>query len=397
MSSATGGNVIQATHNLGERGSRLLAEAGDWLSSNSADIALSLVAAALIALLLIGVRSLGQRLVRNRTADVQWRTIFARVLAKTSLFFIFMCAIQLVVGQTDAPHPIRRVSEILFIVAAALQAAIWGRELILGFVYQRVGEAEEQSTLGSAVGIIRLLVTITLFAVALILILANIGVNVTGLVAGLGIGGIAIGLAAQGIFSDLFAALSIIFDRPFRRGDAIKVGQVQGHVENIGLKTTRIRSLDGEQIVISNAKLLAEQLHNFTNLQRRRFILKFGLVYQLPTDTLRQVPALVRREIEAQEGTKFVRCGLAAFGASSLDYETVFEIEGADFEHAFAIRHAILLAILDAFARERIALAYPTQTSFTAAPDGTHIMPYPPEAPAAAETRHPGEGRDHGG
>jgi small-conductance mechanosensitive channel len=382
MSNATNGNVIEATRSLGARGARLFAEARDWLSSNSADIGLAIVAATVIALLLVGVRSLGQRLVRNGTEDAQWRTIFGRVLAKTSLFFIIMCALQLVVSQTDAPHAIRRASEILFIVAAALQAAIWGRELILGLVHQRVGEAEAHSTLGSAIGIIRLLVTITLFAIALILILANIGVNVTGLVAGLGIGGIAIGLAAQGIFSDLFAALSIIFDRPFRKGDAIRVGVVTGTVEYIGLKTTRIRSLDGEQVVISNAKLLAEQLHNFSNLERRRFVLRFGLVYRLPKDRLSEVPAIVRREIEAREGTRFIRCGAVAFGASSLDFEAVFEIDGADFEPAFATRHAILLAILEAFAREEIALAYPTQTSFTAAPDGTHIMPYPPEAPA---------------
>ncbi|HEX8642991.1 MAG TPA: mechanosensitive ion channel family protein [Allosphingosinicella sp.] len=391
MSSADNGNVIDATRSLGERAARLAREAGDWLSSNSADIALSLLAAAFIALLLIGVRGLGRRQVRNRSEDVQWRTIFARVLAKTSLFFIIMCAVQLVVGQTDAPRAIRRASEVLFIVAAALQAAIWGRELILGFVYQRVGEAEEHSTLGSAIGIIRLLVTIALFAIALILILANIGVNVTGLVAGLGIGGIAIGLAAQGIFSDLFAALSIIFDRPFRKGDAIRVGQVQGHVENIGLKSTRIRSLDGEQVAISNAKLLAEQIHNFSNLERRRFVARFGLVYQLGPDRLRQVPDMVRREIEARERTRFVRCGLVAFGASSLDFEAVFEIDGVDFEQTFAIRHDLLLGILEAFAQSKIELAYPTQTSFTAAPDGTHIMPYPPE-PAAdpSQTRLPG-------
>jgi len=368
--------------NLAERGARFLSEAGDWLAGNSADIALAFGAAAVIAALLIGLRAFGQRMVRNRTQDAHWRTIFGRVLAKTSLFFIVMCAIQLVVGQTDAPHAIRRTSEILFIVAAALQAAFWGRELILGFVYHRVGDADAGSTLGSAIGIIRLLVTVTLFAIALILILDNLGVNVTGLVAGLGIGGIAIGLAAQGIFADLFAALSIIFDRPFRRGDVVRVGIVTGHVENIGLKTTRIRSLDGEQIVISNAKLLEQQLHNMTNLQRRRFQLKFGLVYQLSPETLREVPDMVRSLIEARPEAKFIRCGLIGFGASSLDFDTVFEIDGPDYERAFAIRHDIVLAILDAFAARRIDFAYPTQTSFTAAPDGSFVLPYPTAAPS---------------
>jgi len=363
---------------LGERSARVTRELSDWLNNNSGDIALALLAAIAITLLLIGLRAFGHRLVRHRAPDVHWRSIFGRVLSKTSLFFIIMCAVELVVGQTDAPYAIRRTAEILFIVAAAFQAAVWTRELILGFVYQRAGETADQSTLASAIGIIRLIVTVALFAIALILILANLGINVTGLVAGLGIGGIAIGLAAQGIFSDLFAALSIIFDKPFRKGDAIRVGQIVGIVEYIGLKTTRLRSLEGEQVVISNAKLLEQQLHNYSRLQRRRFTLRFGLVYQTAPATLRRVPELVRAVVERHPHCNFIRCGLAAYAPSSLDYETVFEIEGADFEPAFAARHEIAIEILETFEREGIAFAYPTQTSFTAAPDGTHVMPYPP-------------------
>jgi small-conductance mechanosensitive channel len=254
---------------------------------------------------------------------------------------------------------------------------VWTRELILGFVYHRVGEAEDRSNLASAIGIIRLIVTVALFAIALVLILDNLGVNVTGLVAGLGIGGIAIGLAAQGIFSDLFAALAIIFDKPFRKGDAIRVGEVAGIVEYIGLKTTRIRSFEGEQVVISNAKLLDQQLHNFARLERRRFAMRFGLVYHTPPETLRRVPQLVRAIVEGHERAAFIRCGLTAFAPSSLDHELVFEVLGLDFEVAFATRHAIAVEILDAFRRDGIGFAYPSQISFTAAPDGTLVMPYP--------------------
>jgi len=375
---------------LGERAARVMRELSDWVSNNSADIALSLVAAIAITLLLIGLRAFGHRLVRTKAPDAHWRSIFGRVLAKTSLFFVIMCAVELVVGQTEAPRAISRTAEILFIVAAAFQAAVWTRELILGFVYQRVGDPEDRSNLASAIGIIRLIVTVALFAIALILILANLGVNVTGLVAGLGIGGIAIGLAAQGIFSDLFAALSIIFDKPFRKGDAIRVGQVVGIVEYIGLKTTRLRSLEGEQIVISNAKLLEQQLHNFTRLERRRFTLRFGLVYQTAPETLRRVPGLVRSVVERHEHTLFIRCGLAAYGPSSLDYEAVFEIEGRDFEPAFAARHEIALEILEAFAREEIAFAYPATTNFTAAPDGSFVMPYPAGRKIAEPDPDPG-------
>ena len=299
MSNAVHANAAHAAGNLGQRGAGVLREGADWLVTNSADIGLALLAAAAVALAMIGMRALGHRLVRNRTRDIHWATIFGRVLARTSMFFILMSAVHLVVGQTDAPHAIRRTSEILFIVAAALQAAIWGRELILGFVYHRVGEAEEHSTLGSALGIIRLLVTVTLFAIALVLILDNLGVNVTGLVAGLGIGGIAIGLAAQGIFGDLFAALSIIFDRPFRKGDAIRVGTITGNVENIGLKTTRIRSLTGEQIIVANAELLKARIRNYQRLAERRVAFTLLFPLETPPDAIERVPPLVRRLADA--------------------------------------------------------------------------------------------------
>ena len=388
MSADSPTNLIDAADSLATRSAKLWQEFAAWVSSHTADIALALLAALAITLVLLGLRALGHRLVRNRTQDIHWRTIFGRVLSKTSLFFIIMCAVELVVGQTDAPYPIRRTAEILFIVAAAFQAAVWTRELILGFVSHRVGEADDNSNLASAIGIIRLIVTIALFAIALILILDNLGVNVTGLVAGLGIGGIAIGLAAQGIFSDLFAALSIVFDRPFRKGETIRVGTIVGTVENIGLKTTRLRSLEGEQIVISNAKLLEQQLHNFARLQRRRFTLRFGLVYQVAPETLRAIPERVRAIVEAHPRTTFIRCGLAGYGASSLDHELVFEIEGHDFEPAFATRHAILVEILESFAADGIAFAYPTQVAFTAAPDGTLVMPYPEDVKLIA----PGDG-----
>jgi small-conductance mechanosensitive channel len=377
-------NLIDAADGLAVRSAKLWHEFADWVSSHTADIALALLAAAAIALLLLGLRALGHRLVRNRTQDIQWRTIFGRVLSKTSLFFIIMCAVELVVGQTDAPYAIRRTAEILFIVAAAFQAAVWTRELILGFVSHRVGEADDNSNLASAIGIIRLIVTIALFAIALILILDNLGVNVTGLVAGLGIGGIAIGLAAQGIFSDLFAALSIIFDRPFRKGETIRVGTIVGTVENIGLKTTRLRSLEGEQIVISNAKLLEQQLHNFARLERRRFTIRFGLVYQVAPETLRAIPDRLRAIVEGHDRASFVRCGLAGYGASSLDFELVFEIAGHDFEPAFATRHDILVEIIEAFEADAIGFAYPTQVAYSAAPDGTLVMPYPEDVKLVA-------------
>src|SRR4029453_11539028 len=172
----------------------------------------------------------------------------------------------------EPPHGVRRFFDILFIIGSALQGAVWARELVLGVVSHRVSDETSDTTLGNAMALIRVLVSVAVFAIAIIVILDNLGVNVTALVAGLGIGGIAIGLAAQGIFSHLFPALSIIFDRPFRRGDTISFGNppTTGIVEQIGLKTTRVRSLNGEEVVISNAKLLDQQVQNFAQVYRPR-------------------------------------------------------------------------------------------------------------------------------
>jgi small-conductance mechanosensitive channel len=371
-------NVGEVAENVSGQSVALFADVMEWISGNFIGVLIAAGLGTLIALILIGVRSLGCRLLgHNDGGEVKWRTIFARVLSKTSLFFIIICSTALVAEHANTPPGLLGVIEFLFVIASAFQAAIWGRELILGFVEHRVGPEAQHSTLGSAIGIIRLLVSVALFAIALVVILDNLGVNVTGLVAGLGIGGIAIGLAAQGIFSDLFAALSIIFDKPFRRGDGIRFDTVSGSVEAIGLKTTRIRSLSGEEIVVSNAKLLEQQLHNFANLDHRRWVVPFGITYQTPPEVCGRIPDMAREIVEAHKDTVFVRCGMIAFGASSLDYELIFDVHSTDFEYAYNTRSQICIELLDAFNKAKIDFAYPTQTSFTAAPDGHLVMPYP--------------------
>jgi small-conductance mechanosensitive channel len=368
--------VTEAAQNFTETSSEFVNEISAWFSANSVGLLIAVLIGVAIALVLIGLRSFGHRLIADSSEDLHWRTIVGRVLAKTSLFFIIMCSIELVAEYAETPPPLLRVINVLFVISASFQAAIWARELILGVIQHRVGDDSSQRSLGSALGIIRLLVSVALFAIAIIVILDNLGVNVTGLVAGLGIGGIAIGLAAQGIFKDLFAALSIIFDKPFRKGDGIRFENISGSVEQIGLKTTRVRSLEGEEVVISNAMLLDKQVHNFTNLEHRRILLRFGLVYQTPPEALRRVPEMVRAIVEAHKQAVLVRCGMTGLGASSLDFELQFDVHSTDYEYVFATRSAICIEILEAFKEAGLEFAYPTQTTFTAAPDGTLVMPY---------------------
>jgi small-conductance mechanosensitive channel len=369
---------LEAAQNLSDKSARLANEAGAWISGNIVDILIAAAFAAIIVAILIGLRLFGHRLIRDRGRDgINWRTVVGRVLSKTTLFFIVMCALELVAEHAETPPTLLRPINILFVIAAAFQAAVWARELILGLIQHKVGEDDAHSTLGSAIGIIRLLVTVALFAIAIILILDNLGVNVTGLVAGLGIGGIAIGLAAQGIFKDLFSALAIIFDRPFRRGDTITFDQTTGTVEQIGLKSTRVRSLGGEEVVISNDNLLNTKIQNWALLQRRRQVMLLGLVYQTPPDLLARLPAEIQAIVEAQPLATFDRAHVATFSQSSIDIELVFFVEAAEYPVFMHVKQEIMLGILRRFAELGVSFAYPTQTTFTAAPDGTLVMPYP--------------------
>jgi small-conductance mechanosensitive channel len=200
-------------------------------------------------------------------------------------------------------------------------------------------------------------------------------VDVTALVAGLGIGGIAIGLAAQGIFSDLFAALSILFDRPFRRGDQIRYGTSIGTVDKIGMKSTRVRSLDGQTLIIANTQLLEQEIHNLSEGAARRSSFRFTVIYQTPPELIERVPQLARAVVESRAGCTLVLCGVLGPQPSGIDFDLQFDSATLDFVLIYSDRTAVLAGLMRAFADNGIVLAYPTQTNFAAAPDGTFVLP----------------------
>ena len=355
----------------------------DWLAANADGLALGTIIAALLVAAMLVARWIGAKIVARDPDSATWQSVIGRVMARTSIWFMVAAAADIVLTYADAPPRLARAVDILFIIAAALQAAVWARELILGMVSRRVGEDPGETTLGNAMAIIRVLVSIALFALAIIVILDNLGVNVTALVAGLGIGGIAIGLAAQGIFSDLFAALAIVFDRPFRSGDVIRFDNSTGSIERIGLKTTRMRSLTGEQIIMANTKLLEREIHNLAAASLRRVTLTFAVTYHTAPETLRSLDALARPIVAAQPGCTLVRCLITGLGPSALDHELVWDDRTNDPDALARHRSAIALDLIEAFAAHGIAFAYPTQTTYTAAPDGTLVMPFA-GAPAPA-------------
>jgi small-conductance mechanosensitive channel len=350
-----------------------------WVQNNYVELGIAVVAAIIVFVALSWLKRIAANIARASEHRAHLKSIVARTLARTSKFFRIMVSIELVNQIANAPAALTQTVDILFTIAIVIQVAIWLREIILGLIERRAGEGiHEHDTLQSAMVLIRLLVSFALFAVAAIVVLDNLGVNVTGLVAGLGVGGIAIGLAAQGIFSDLFAAISIIFDKPFRRGDTVSYDNTIARVEVIGMKSTRLRALTGEEKIISNSKLLEKEITNNTLTLYRRVTFVLTLVYQTP-------PALARRVPDVLRAAQFIRAGFNNFAASSLDFHVVFDIESDDVEEMFQARHDIGIAILDSFAREGISFAYPTQTTFTAAPDGNLVMPY--AAPPSAEAR----------
>ncbi|MFK3889161.1 mechanosensitive ion channel family protein [Sphingomonas sp. NPDC079357] len=375
-STAAAGKAAFDTDRVGQQAGALLHSSFIWLQQHWLQILIAVGIGVAIALLLFWVRAFGPRLARRSASGKGWAAVLGRAIERTNAFFIIMLSAKLVDGYAATPADLDKTITFLFTVAAVFQAAIWARELILGAIEHRTrDEHYSGEALMSAMGLIRLLVSFAVFAIALVVVLSNLGVNVTGLVAGLGVGGIAIGLAAQGIFADLFAALAIIFDRPFRRGDKVSYGNTSGVIEAIGLKSTRIRAFTGELRIISNRNLLDKEIQNTSQRDHVRVSYTIGVAYETPPETLERVPAILTELVEA-EGAKVARAGFESFGASSLDFVLQVDTPGDDWATAHSVRNRLLVAIMRRFAEEKITIPYPTQTTYTAAPDGTLVMPY---------------------
>ena len=328
----------------------------DWFAQNREGLLIGLaVGLTLVAIMLIA-RSYGQRVISRDPLDMSWRALIGRILAKTTLFFMVLAAAEVVATYAELPRRVARVIDIGFTIAFALQGAIWGRELILGLIGRKVAEDSGSGALSNATAIIRVLVSVALFAIAGILILDNLGVNVTALIAGLGIGGIAIGLAAQGIFSDLFAALAILFDKPFKKGDTIRYDNSTGTVERIGLKTTRLRSLTGEQLVMANTKLLEREIHNLAAAKARRMTLYFAVAIDTSAERLANLPELTAGVVAGRPGCKLVRCAATGVGSEAIAFELVYDDKALDNNRVAENRSAILLALIEGLRTAKVEI-----------------------------------------
>ena len=250
-------------------------------------------------------------------------------------------------------------------IAFLVQVALWG-DILVRFYLLHPAKQRVATDAASATTLVALsfLARLAVWASVILLILANLDVDVTAMVAGLGIGGIAVALAAQNILGDLFASASIVLDKPFVLGDFIVVGEDKGTVEHIGLKTTRIRSLSGEQLVFANSDLLKSRIRNFKRMDERRVMFSIGVTYQTPATKVVAIPHMLREAVETQSATRFDRAHFKEYGDSALIFEVVYYVLSADYNRYMDVQQAINLLLFQRFAEEQIEFAYPTQTVF---------------------------------
>ena len=262
------------------------------------------------------------------------------------------------------PAYVQKVITAGAVISLALQLGIWGNGAVNFMVARRAEKDGDEALNLEAYSVLTWIVKTALWVIVVLLVLNNLGIQITALVTGLGISGIAVALAVQNILGDLFASLSIVMDRPFVIGDFIIVGEQMGTVEHVGLKTTRVRSLSGEQIVFSNTDLLGSRIRNFRRMNERRVLFTIGVTYQTPASKLERIPGMIREVIEGQEPIRFERAHFAGFGDSALNFETVYWVLDRDYALYMDIQQGINLEIYKKFEEEKIEFAYPTQTLF---------------------------------
>jgi small-conductance mechanosensitive channel len=320
-----------------------------------------------VFVVLRGVR----RILARRWGGIAERTrtqlddLLVSLVSRTNV--LFLLAISLWVGTFTLTlgDRITTIIDLALLIAFIIQAGFWSNH-VLEFALERLimARAEFDPGLRTALGGISFIGRVLIWTAVALLVLSNLHVNVTTLVAGLGVGGIAIALAVQNVLGDLFASLSILLDRPFVVGEFIVIDSLAGTVEHVGLKTTRIRSLSGEQIVMSNGDLLKSRIHNYHKLAERRIVFGFGVTYDTGYEKLAKIPATVREIITSVEKTRFDRAHFKEYGDSSLNFEVVYFVLDPDYNIYMDIQQKINLELYRRFEEQGIEFAFPTRTLY---------------------------------
>jgi small-conductance mechanosensitive channel len=317
-------------------------------------------------LLRLAVRIAGRRLAALATGtETQWDDIIAKAINKTRALFLLIASIFIASQFLQLPERMQSFIHNLFIITLLIQAGIWLGVVTLSTLEQyRQRALKNNPAAATTINAMSFLSRILIWSVVLLVALDNLGIDVTALVAGLGIGGVAVALSVQNILGDLFASLSIILDKPFVVGDFLIIDDYMGSVEYVGLKTTRVRSLSGEQLILSNSDLLKSRIRNYGRMFERRVVFNIGVTYDTPREKLRRIPEIIREAITAQDKTRFDRSHFMKYGDYALQFETVYYVLSPDYNVYMDRQQAIYFAIHEAFEQEHIEFAYPTQTLY---------------------------------
>jgi len=329
----------------------------DWLVALAIAVGTHVVLRLTVSIVLSRLKAFASR----TQTDVD--DLIAELLEKTKFIFIALIALWAGSLYLTLPPAWDRGLENILVIGVLLQAAYWANGLV-SYALNRYKkkQIEEDPGIVTALGTIGFLVRVAVFSIFLLMALANLGIEVGPLIASLGIGGIAIALALQNVLGDLFASISIVFDKPFEVGDFIQVGTYSGTVEHVGLKTSRVRSLTGEQLVFNNSDLLGARIQNYKRLTERRIAFKIGVTYDTPREKLERIPEIIREVIEGTENTRFDRCHFMSFGDSALIFDTVYYVLLPDYIVYADVNHKINLGVFSRFEAEGIDFAFPTQT-----------------------------------
>ena len=352
------------------------------------------LSAALMVLAIFAVVRLVRMLVERRVHKLAALTqtslddLVLELISSTRGLVVTVLAVSAGAAMLDLPERLERVLPVLATAALLIQVGLWGATAV-AFIVDRNRRnkitAGENDTL-PAFSVLALIGRGLVWAVVFLLLLDNFGVDVTALVTGLGIGGVAVALAVQKILSDLFASVSIVLDKPFQVGDFIVLdGGFMGTVQDIGLKSTRVASLSGELLVLANSDLVNARLRNFKQMKERRIQFTFGLVYDTPIGEIEAVPGLVREIIEAQPKARFDRAHFKEYGDSALMFEVVYIVTEPEFNVYMDTQQAINLGMMRAFQARGVEFALPTRTVYVQGLPGTGSDDAGPDGEAGAK------------
>lgn len=306
---------------------------------------------------------------RIRARQQRWKDtqnpaleLLSLLAARTSRLVLLSIALYFAEKLLTLPDRVDQVFNYIIVVGIAVQLAMWAVTALRFLIERHYAKAgKDDAGARASVGVLMFIVQILVWAVFLLLALSNLGVDITALVAGMGVGGIAIALAVQTILGDLFGSMSIALDKPFVEGDSLRIDDIEGTVEKIGIKSTRLRSVTGEQIILANADVLKSRVRNLGRMPERRVLFRLQVAYENPPDKVERISGVVRGVVEGRKGARFVQCLLMALTRDAMEFEVIYWVDNESGVNYGQTVDAINRGIVREFASAGIAFGYPTQ------------------------------------